>query len=149
MVALACDHLGLALKEEIVGVLNELGMEYRDFGTCSAESCDYPIYALRAASAVASGECECGVLLCGTGAGIGMAAGKVRGIRCVICSEPYTARYARLHNDANMLAMGSRVVGGKLAAMIAREFLTAAFEGGRHARRVGMISRIENGEALE
>jgi ribose 5-phosphate isomerase B len=130
-------------------VLDELGIPYHDFGTYSRESVDYPIYGARAANAVAAGTCDRGIVLCGTGAGISMAVCKIHGIRCVCCSDTYTAKMSRLHNNANMLALGSRVVGTELAKDIVRTWLMTEFEGERHARRVGQIDRLDRGEALE
>ena len=144
MIAIGCDHTGIDLKPHVLAVLEEMGLEYKDYGTFSHESVDYPVYGKKAADAVAGGECELGIIMCGTGQGIGMAANKVHGIRCCICSEPYSARMGREHNDANMLAIGSRVVGSELAKMIVRTFLTSEFEGERHARRVGQINDIDN-----
>ena len=145
-VAVACDHAGIDLKPHVLEVLKELGMECLDLGTNSHESVDYPVYGAKAAQAVASGQCDRGIVLCGTGVGISMAASKVRGIRCVVCSEPYSAAMSRQHNDANMLALGARVVGSELAKMIVRTWLTTPFEGERHARRVGQIMDIEASE---
>lgn len=149
MIAIANDHTALELKQEIIALLDEMGLAYKDFGTHDMQSCDYPLYAWRAARAVAVGECEKGIVLCGTGIGVSLAANKVKGIRCALCSEPYSAAMARRHNNANMLAMGARVLGPELAKMVARAFLSTEFEGGRHARRVDMIGRIEAGEVLE
>ena len=149
MIALACDHTSLDMKKEIMGLLDEMGLAYKDFGTNERVSCDYPIYAARAAQAVASGECDRGIVMCGTGIGISLAANKVKGIRCALCGDPYSAQMSRLHNDANMLAMGSRVIGPELAKMIARIWLETDFEGGRHARRVNQIMDIENGKMPE
>lgn len=148
MIAIACDHAGIDLKPAVIEVLDELGLAYQDLGTYDHASVDYPVYGERAARAVASGECEKGILLCGTGVGIGMAASKVQGIRCVTCSEPYSARMSRQHNDANMLSMGARVVGSELAKDIVRVWLTTDFEGERHARRVEMLKRLDKGESL-
>lgn len=148
MIAIACDHAGIDLKPAVIEVLDELGLAYQDLGTYDHTSVDYPVYGERAARAVASGECEKGILLCGTGVGIGMAASKVQGIRCVTCSEPYSARMSRQHNDANMLSMGARVVGSELAKDIVRVWLTTDFEGERHARRVEMLKRLDKGESL-
>lgn len=148
MIAIACDHAGIDLKPAVIEVLDELGLAYRDLGTYDHTSVDYPVYGEQAARAVASGECEKGILLCGTGVGIGMAASKVQGIRCVTCSEPYSARMSRQHNDANMLSMGARVVGSELAKDIVRVWLTTDFEGDRHARRVDMLKRLDKGESL-
>ena len=150
MIAIANDHSALELKKEIKALLDEMGLEYKDFGTYDTASCHYPVYAARAARAVASGECEYGILLCGTGLGIGLAANKIHGIRCVTCSEPVSAALGRQHNNANMLSMGARIIGPELAKEIARTFLTTAFEsGGRHSRRVDMISALERGEDIE
>ena len=148
VIALACDHAAYGLKQEIKQLLDEMQLEYRDFGTDSTESCDYPVFGARAARAVASGACERGIVICGTGIGISMAANKVPGIRCALCSDPVSAELTRRHNDANMLAMGARIVGGELAKGIVRAFLTTPFEGGRHQRRIDLLTCIENGEDL-
>ena len=149
MIAIACDHAGIDLKPAVIAVLDELGIPYKDFGTYTRESVDYPVYGARAANAVAKGECDRGIVLCGTGVGIGMAVSKVRGIRCVNCSETYSAKMSRLHNNANMLALGARVVGTELAKDIVRVWLMTEFEGERHARRVGQIDALDRGEELE
>lgn len=149
MIAIACDHSALEMKETIKKLLDDMGLAYKDFGTNSEESCHYPIFGARAAKAVASGECECGILICGTGIGMSLAANKVKGIRCVACSEPYSARLSRAHNNANMLAIGARVIGPEMAKMIVGEFLNTAFEGGRHQVRVDMLTALENGEEIE
>ncbi|MHC1772347.1 MAG: ribose 5-phosphate isomerase B [Flexilinea sp.] len=149
MIALAGDHVAVALKEEIKKLLDEMSLEYKDFGTNSTERSDYPIFGVRAAKAVASGECDRGIILCGTGVGIGIAANKIRGIRCVTCSDCYSAKLSRLHNNTNMLSMGARVVGTDLARMIAEIWLTTPFEGGRHQKRVDQISRVETEQKLE
>ncbi len=149
MIAIACDHSALEMKETIKKMLDEIGLAYKDFGTNSEESCHYPIFGARAAKAVASGECERGILICGTGIGMSLAANKVKGIRCVACSEPYSARLSRAHNNANMLSIGARVIGPEMAKMIVGEFLNTAFEGGRHQLRVDMITALENGEDIE
>ena len=143
-IALACDHAGYALKEEIKTHLLQEGYECKDFGTFSAESCDYPDYAYKAAKSVASGECERGVLVCGTGIGMSIVANKVKGIRCALCTDPLMAEMCRRHNDANMLALGAGIVGPNLAERIVEAFLTTEFEGGRHARRVGLITEMEH-----
>lgn len=148
MIAIACDHAGPALKEEIKAMLAELGEECVDFGTDTSDSVDYPVYASRAARAVASGECEKGIVICGTGIGISIAANKVKGVRCALCSEPLSAALTRRHNDANMVAIGARITGSELAKEIVRTFLTTPFEGGRHQNRVDLISRIEDGQVL-
>ena len=139
MIALGCDHGGYALMQSVKAHLDELGLEYKDFGTYSSDSCDYPVYAKAAANAVASGECEKGILICGTGIGISIAANKVKGIRAALCSDCFSAEMTRRHNDANMLAMGARVLGEGLALKIVDIFLNTPFDGGRHARRVDMI----------
>jgi len=150
MIALASDHLGVGLKQEIIALLEEMRLSYEDFGAHTGESCDYPIYAARACRAVLAGQCQQGILICGTGVGIGLAANKMPGIRCVMCSEPYSAVLSRRHNDSNMLALGVRVVGAELAKMIARMWLTTDFEGAeRHRRRMGQIAALERGEAIE
>jgi ribose 5-phosphate isomerase B len=143
MIAIGCDHLGVELKPYVIAVLEEMGLPYKDFGTFSTVSVDYPHYGKLAAQAVAGGECELGIVMCGTGQGIGMTANKVHGVRCCICSEPYSAKMGREHNDANMLAIGSRVVGSELAKMIVRTFLTSEFQGERHAHRVMQINEID------
>lgn len=143
MLALACDHGGLALKKEIAKYLSEKGIAYKDFGTHTEDSCDYPLYGAAAARAVACGECERGIIFCGTGIGISIAANKVKGVRCVVCSEPFSAKLSRMHNNSNMLALGGRVVGTELAKMIVDEWLSAEFEGERHQRRIDLISKIE------
>lgn len=149
MIAIACDHAGIDLKPHVIAVLDELGLPYKDLGTNSHESVDYPVYGARAARAVSSGECDRGIVMCGTGVGIAMAASKVRGIRCVNCTDTYSAKMSRMHNNANMLSLGARVVGSELAKEIVRVWLTTDFEGERHARRVEMLDRLDRGEALE
>ncbi len=142
--AFGCDHAGYDFKELIIKRLAELGHEVVDFGTDSRDSVDYPIYGEAAARAVASGECDMGILVCGSGVGISLCANKVRGIRAVVCSEPFSAMMSRRHNNANMLCMGARVIGSEMALMILDSFLNAEFEGGKHERRVSMITDIEN-----
>lgn len=139
MIALGCDHGGFDLMQKVKAHLEEKGLEYKDFGTYSTESCDYPVYAKAAANAVASGECDRGILICGTGIGISIAANKVKGIRAALCSDCFSAEMTRRHNNANMLAMGARVLGEGLALKIVDTFLETEFDGGRHARRVDMI----------
>ncbi len=143
MLAIGSDHGGYELRQIIMKHLAERGIEYRDFGTFSAESCDYPDYGEAVGRAVASGECERGIVVCGTGIGISIAANKVRGIRCALCGDCYSAEMARAHNNANMLALGARVLGEGLALKIVDTFLDTGFEGGRHARRVAKIMAIE------
>jgi ribose 5-phosphate isomerase B len=149
MIVIANDHGGLMLKQPIIELLDELKLPYRNLGTDSAESTDYPLWGYRAAKLVASGECDRGVLICGSGVGISLAANKVKGIRCVVCTDCYTAKLSRAHNDANMLALGGRVVGPDLAKMILRIWLETPFEGGeRHPRRIQMITDIEEGRDI-
>ena len=149
MIAIACDHAALDMKKEIEDLLMARGLEYKDFGTNTTDSCHYPVYGARAARAVASGECDRGIVICGTGIGISLAANKVKGIRCALCSDPYSAKMTRAHNDANMLALGARVIGVELAKQIVDVWLDTPFEGGRHQTRVDMITAIENGEPIE
>ncbi len=146
MIAIASDHGGFELKQEIMKHLSELGLEYKDYGTYSADSCDYPIYGEAAARAVAGGECDRGIIICGTGIGISISANKVKGIRAALCADCYSAEYTRLHNDANILALGARTTGSGLALKIVDTFLNTGFEGGRHARRVALIHEIEEKE---
>lgn len=138
-IVVACDHAGLALKQEIVEALREMGREVEDLGTHDTTSVDYPDFAHRASSLVAAGKHELGVLICGSGVGMAIAANKVAGIRAVVCSEPYSAAMARRHNDANVLCMGARVVGPGLAREILDAFVRQQFEGGRHQRRVDKL----------
>lgn len=148
VIALGSDHAGLPLKKEIMGLLDSMNIAYKDFGTYTPDSCDYAKFGQLAANAVVSGECDRGILCCGTGIGISLAANKVRGIRCVVCSDCFSAKMSREHNDANMLALGARVVGSELALMIVRIWLETEFAGGRHQRRVDQIMAIEAGETL-
>jgi ribose 5-phosphate isomerase B len=148
MIALGSDHVGLVLKEEIKKLLDEKKLEYIDLGCFTAERTDYPVYAEKVAGAVAKGEAEKGLLFCGTGVGISIAANKVAGIRAVVCSDCYSAMLSRKHNNTNILALGSRVVGAELAKMITEIWLSTEFEGGRHQKRVEMIERIEKENKL-
>lgn len=143
MIALGSDHVGLVLKREIKSLLNEKGLAYQDFGTDKKERCDYPVYARLAAQAVADGSCDRGLVFCGTGIGISIAANKVKGIRCAVCSDCYSAVLSRRHNDSNVLALGARVVGIDLAKMIVSMWMEAEYEGGRHQRRIDLIREIE------
>lgn len=145
MIALGADHGGFELKEAIKKHLEEKGIEYKDFGTYSPESIDYAQIAYTTCQSVVNGEAEKAILCCGTGIGISMAANKVKGIRAACCSDYFSAKYTRLHNDANALCMGGRVVGAGLALELVDIFLETEFEGGRHQRRVDQISAIENG----
>ena len=142
-ISLGCDHGAFALKEHLKDYLTQKGHDVVDCGTYSADSCDYPVFAKAAAEKVASGECERGIVLCTTGIGISISANKVRGVRCALCSEPYSAEMTRRHNDANMLAMGAGIIGPNMAERIVDVFLNTQFEGGRHARRVGLMMDIE------
>ena len=143
MIAIASDHAGFELKQHLVRVLTSNGYELMDLGCDSPSSVSYPEYGEKAANAVARGEAGFAIIICGTGLGISMAANKVRGIRAALCTSEYMARMARMHNDANVLALGARVVGQGLAESIAEAFLTTEFEGGRHATRVQQIMDIE------
>ena len=143
-ISVACDHGGLNLKKAVVAYLEKKGHEVKDFGTSTTDSCDYPDYALQAAEAVASGECERGILVCSSGIGVSIVANKVPGIRCAHCHDTYCAKYTRLHNDANMIAFGEKVVGVGLMEEIVELFLPTEFEGGeRHERRLAKIKKIE------
>ena len=143
-IAVASDHGGFDLKEQVKVWLQEMGHEVEDFGCHSKESCDYPDFGAATARAVASGQCERGIVICTTGIGISITANKVKGIRCALCSEPWSAEMTRRHNNANMLAMGAGAVGPLLARRIVETFLTTEFEGGRHQRRVDKITAVEN-----
>lgn len=138
------DHSAVQMKQEVMKFLQDLGYEVVNYGTDSTESCDYPVYGEKVARAVVAKEVDLGIVICGTGVGISLAANKVKGIRAVVCSEPYSARLSRQHNNTNILAFGARVVGIELAKMIIEEWLNAEFEGGRHQRRVDMIMDIED-----
>ena len=142
-IAMGCDHGGYALKCELIKHLEEQGHEVKDFGCYSTESCDYPEFGEAAARAVASGECERGIVICTTGIGISIAANKVKGIRCAHCADTLEAELTRRHNDANMLAIGAGFTGPMLAKKMVEVFLTTGFEGGRHARRVGKVDAIQ------
>lgn len=140
MIALGCDHGGYPLMVEVKKHLEERGIEYKDFGCYSEESVDYPIYAKKAAEAVAGGECELGILICGTGIGISITANKVKGIRAALCHDVFSAAATKEHNNANMLAMGARVIGPGLALKIVDTFLDTPFSNDeRHIRRINMI----------
>lgn len=144
-IAIGNDHVAVEMKQHIKRYVEEMGHEVVNFGTDSTERCDYPVYGKQVADAVASGVCDFGILICGTGVGISLAANKVKGIRAVVCSEPYTAKLSREHNNTNIVAFGARVIGPATAEMIVQEFLTAEFEGGRHQKRVDMLQAIEEG----
>ena len=142
-IVMASDHSALDIRAEIKDYIESLGHEVWDLGPFTDESTDYPLYGAAAAKVVAQGEADLGVIFCGTGLGISLAANKMPGIRCCVCSEPYTAKMSRLHNDANMLAMGARVVGSELAKDIVDAFLNHEVEGGRHGRRVNLIKSLD------
>ena len=140
MIAIGSDHGGFALKQALMAHLQKRGLAFQDYGTWSEASCDYPVYAKAVAQAVASGECERGILICGTGIGVSMTANKFRGIRAALCGDCFSAEATRLHNDANILCMGARVVGEGLALKIADTFLDTPFSGEeRHIRRIEQI----------
>lgn len=141
--AIGCDHGGLDLKEAVISVLNDLNLSYEDMGTYDRQSCDYPDFAEKVAGSIASGACQQGILICGTGIGMSMAANKIPGIRAALCNEIFSAKMARAHNDANILCLGARVVGSGVAQEIVRAYFTGGFEGGRHAGRVGKIGLLE------
>ena len=140
MIALGSDHGGYGLKQEIIGYLEEKGIEYKDYGCYDESPCDYPVLGKKAAQAVVSGECEKGILICGTGIGISIAANKIKGVRAALCHDVFSAKATREHNDANMLAMGARVVGPGLALMIVDTFLNTEFSNAeRHQKRIDML----------
>ncbi len=138
-IAIACDHGGYELKLEIIKKLTEMGVEYVDFGTDSTESVDYPIYADKVCDAITSGKTELGILVCGTGIGMSMAANKHRGIRAACCADTFSARMTRMHNDANVLCLGGRVLGAGLACDMVELFVTSEYLGGRHDKRIAMF----------
>nr|WP_309098280.1 ribose 5-phosphate isomerase B [Fredinandcohnia onubensis] len=148
-VAIASDHGGLVLREEIKKVLDELEIEYDDFGCECSTSVDYPDYALPVAKKVANGEYDRGILICGTGIGMSIAANKVQGIRCALCHDVFSAKATREHNNSNILAMGERVIGPGLAVEIAKAWLTTEFLGGRHENRINKITEYENNPSEE
>ena len=143
MIAIGSDHAGFKLKEHIKDLLNSKGIEFKDFGCFDENSVDYPDISEAVSNAVAAGECEKGILICGTGIGMSIVANKVNGVRAALCSDTFSARFTRLHNDANVLCFGARVVGAGLACELVDVFLTTEFEGGRHQRRVDLISALE------
>ena len=143
MIALACDHGGFELMRDVKKFLDDGGYEYKDFGTHSTDSCDYPELAVSAAQAIVSGECDRGILICGTGVGMAIVANKIPGIRAAVCSDCFTAEMTRRHNDANVLTLGARVMGVGLALKIVDLFLQTGFDGGRHSRRIDMINALD------
>lgn len=148
-IAIGYDHVGYILKQDVIEFLAQQNITVIDFGTLSTNRTDYPIYANRVAHSINANQADLGILICGTGIGISIAANKCQGIRAVVCSDPYSAKLSREHNNTNVLAFGSRVVGSELAKMIINEWLTAKFEGGRHQRRIEQIQLIEKGEFHE
>ena len=144
MIAIGSDHGGYLLKEEIKKHLKENGYEFKDFGTDSTASCDYPVYAEKVCRAVQSGECEKGILICGTGIGMSMCANKCKGIRAAVCGDHFSAEFTRKHNNANVLCLGARVIGAGVAMQLVDIFLTTEYEGGRHEKRVEMMMQLEN-----
>lgn len=144
-IAVGCDHGGLEHKNAIAEFLKEKGFEVKDFGIYEQVSVDYPVIAKQVAESVASKETDLGILVCGTGIGMSLAANKIKGIRAAACSEHFSAKYTRLHNNSNILCLGGRVIGVGTAIELADLFVTTEFEGGRHQRRVDMITEIENG----
>lgn len=145
-IAMACDHGGLRLKNVLKEYLLDNGYEVEDFGTNSEDSCDYPDYAGKAAKAVASGACDKGVVVCGTGIGVSITANKVNSIRCALCHDVFSAKATRAHNDSNMIAMGQRVIGEGLALEILKAWLSTEFEGGRHIQRIEKMMAYEGEE---
>lgn len=144
MIAIGADHGGFELKEAVKKHLEERKIEYKDFGTYSGEAVDYPVIAKSVGEAVAKGEFECGILVCGTGIGMSIAANKVKGIRAACCSDTFSARFTKMHNNTNILCFGGRVIGAGLAMDVVDAYLDASFEGCRHEKRVNMIMEIEN-----
>ena len=143
ILAIGCDHGGFELKKEIIAHLEKNGVQVKDFGTFDGGAVDYPEIALKVTSAITSGEAKLGVLVCGTGIGMSMAANKVKGIRAAACSETFSAKYTRLHNDANVLCLGGRVIGPGVACEMVDLFVNTEYEGGRHDRRVAAVMAIE------
>lgn len=146
MIAIGCDHGGLDIKNAIIKSFDVAGVEYKDFGTYTPDSVDYPEYAYKVAMAVSTGECEKGIICCGTGIGVAMVANKVKGVRAATVTNEFCAEMTRRHNDANVVTMGGRVIDEATAVRLAEIFINTPFDGDRHTRRVEMISKIENGE---
>lgn len=145
MIAIGCDHAGVEMKKAVIDTLTAKGLELKDMGT-DGEPCDYPVVAKAVCRLVQSGECEKGILICGTGIGMSITANKFKGIRASLCSDSFSAKYTRLHNDANVMCMGARTIGTGLACELAEIFMSTGFEGGRHQRRIDLITDIEKGE---
>lgn len=148
MIAIGCDHGGLAIKNAVINYMKENGIEYKDYGCYTDESVDYPSYAYQVAKSVADGNAELGIICCGTGIGVSMAANKVKGIRAAVCTDEFCAEMTRRHNNANILCMGGRVIDEDKAVKLASIFLNTPFDGGRHEKRVDMIMQIENGSFI-
>ncbi|MBI5199250.1 MAG: ribose 5-phosphate isomerase B [Nitrospirae bacterium] len=149
IVGIGCDHAGLAMKEEMLALLKDLGFKYKDYGTFTKDSVDYPDFGLKVSEAVSKGEVDRGLLICGTGIGMSIVANKFTGVRAALCHEPYSAKMSRLHNDANILVLGGRVIGKGLAREIAMVWFTTEFEGGRHKNRIDKIKEIESNRCLK
>ena len=145
MIAIGCDHGGINIKNAVIEYLKENNIEFTDFGCYTEESVDYPVYAYKVAKYVADGSAELGIICCGTGIGVSMAANKVKGIRAAVCTDEFCAEMTRRHNNANIMCMGGRVIDEAKAVKLASIFLKTPFEGGRHEKRVHMITEIENG----
>ena len=143
-ITIGSDHAGYGLKLKVIEHLRELGIEALDVGTDSEASCDYPVFAHRVCKNIQDGVTELGILVCGTGVGMSIAANKIKGIRAALCSDSFSTKFTRLHNDANVMCMGARTLGPGLACELAEIFLTTGFEGGRHQRRVDLITALEN-----
>lgn len=143
-IAIGCDHAGMEMKNEITPLLEELGIEWQDFGTKSEESCDYPEYGEKVSEAISNGTMERGILICGTGIGMSIVANKFPGVRAALCSEDYSAKMSRLHNDANVLVLPGRIIDGNTARDIVKTWFKTDFEGGRHQRRLDKITEIES-----
>lgn len=143
MIAIGCDHAGVEMKKAIIEALSAQGFEFKDLGT-DGEPCDYPVIAEKVCHEVLTENCEKGILICGTGIGMSIAANKFKGIRAALCSDSFSAKFTRLHNNSNVMCLGARVLGCGLAAELAEIFLTTSFEGGRHQRRIDLITDIEN-----
>jgi ribose 5-phosphate isomerase B len=144
MIAIGCDHGGLAIKNAVINYMKENGIAYHDYGCYTDESVDYPVYAYQVAKSVADGNAELGIICCGTGIGVSMAANKIKGIRAAVCTDEFCAEMTRRHNNANIMCMGGRVIDEEKAVKLASIFLNTPFDGGRHEKRVNMITEIEN-----
>jgi ribose 5-phosphate isomerase B len=144
MIAIGCDHAGCEMKQAIIDALSEKGFEFKDMGVNVGEKCDYPDMAEAVCNEVTSGRCDKGILICGTGIGMSIAANKIKGIRAALCSDCFSAKYTRLHNDSNVMCMGARTLGHGLAVELSEIFLSTGFEGGRHQRRIDLITKLEN-----